>query len=285
MARFPMWRWTNSKGLPRPKRNPLKTNWPWAMSFRHLRKFSPSILRTTKRTMPVTMTKVADPRITTEKMTTLMTENGEEEDDDHRALWYVPRHRINQSRFQRIWCLCVPSCLWKEDFEWIGTTGVPPHLKWSQYPKRRRRGWRGHGRWRINFQMKIESQIRHPFITGEDNDRPIAEGQDYEQETNDDDGNASHKQWRRHQHHARVQITNPIRALLLSSCRLLAKKGLKRIIDTQYVDTESSHLDFYTGKIDRNSQSTSSEKRAEFDRRCIYISQWSSGYFPDRQRT
>ena len=38
----------------------------------HLHKFSPSILRRLKRTMPVTMTKVADPRITTEKMT-LMT--------------------------------------------------------------------------------------------------------------------------------------------------------------------------------------------------------------------
>ena len=43
------------------------------------------------------------------------------------------------------------------------------------------------------------------------------------------------------------------------------KKGLKRIFDTQYVDTESSHLNFYTGKIGRNSQSTSSEKRAELE--------------------
>ena len=33
--------------------------------------------------------------------------------------------------------------------------------------------------------------IRHLFITREDNNRPIAEGQDGEQDTNDDEDNAS----------------------------------------------------------------------------------------------
>ena len=39
---------------------------------------------------------------------------------DHRTLGYVPRHRLNQSRFQRIRYLCILSCLWREDFEWLG---------------------------------------------------------------------------------------------------------------------------------------------------------------------
>ena len=43
---------------------------------------------------------------------------------DHRALRYAPRHRLNQSRFQRI--PCVLSCSSREDFELLGeTTGVP----------------------------------------------------------------------------------------------------------------------------------------------------------------
>ena len=34
-------------------------------------------------------------------------------------------HRLNESRFQCIQCLCVLSCLWRKDLTMIGTTGVP----------------------------------------------------------------------------------------------------------------------------------------------------------------
>ena len=46
--------------------------------------------------------------------------------------------------------------------------------------------------------------IQHLFITGEDNDKPIAESQDGEpwQDTNDDEDNASDA-------HSSIQIPNP----------------------------------------------------------------------------
>ena len=55
--------------------------------------------------------------------------------------------------------------------------------------------------------------IWHLFITEEYNNRPIAESQDNEQDTNDDE-------WRIQQYPARPRITNPIRPLLLAKEKL-----------------------------------------------------------------
>ena len=41
------------------------------------------------------------------------------------------------------------------------------------------------------FRIKNARLVRHLFITGEDSERPITEGQDGEQDTNDDEDNAS----------------------------------------------------------------------------------------------
>ena len=41
------------------------------------------------------------------------------------------------------------------------------------------------------FQIENARLIRHLFITGKDNDRQIAEGQDGEQDTKDDEDNAT----------------------------------------------------------------------------------------------
>ena len=65
-------------------------------------------------------------------------------------------------------------------------------------------------------------------MTGEDNDTPVAEGQD----ASDDEDNA------RRQQLVSPRIANPIRPC---SAALLV---LERRFDTQYDDPESSHLDF-----------------------------------------
>ena len=41
------------------------------------------------------------------------------------------------------------------------------------------------------YTSKMLDSIRHLFITGKDRDRPIADGHDGEQDTNDDEDNAS----------------------------------------------------------------------------------------------
>ena len=58
---------------------------------------------------------------------------------DHRALGYVPRHRLNQSHFQGIQCLCILSCLWWKDFKWLGDDwndqcSSKSHLEWCFPP-------------------------------------------------------------------------------------------------------------------------------------------------------
>ena len=87
--------------------------------------------------------------------------------------------------------------------------------------------------------------IRHLFITGEDNGEPIAEDQDGEQGTYDDENNASDAD-------SDSQAPKPQTPSDPASSRaaaLLAKKeALKRKFDAQYDDPESSHLDFYTEK-------------------------------------
>ena len=62
-------------GQSPPRRKPSKTNLPKATSVcsAHLRKYSPLIHRTTKRMIPVTMSKVSVPRTTMALKMTLMT--------------------------------------------------------------------------------------------------------------------------------------------------------------------------------------------------------------------
>ena len=90
--------------------------------------------------------------------------------------------------------------------------------------------------------------IRHLFITGEDNDGPVAEGQDREQVTNDDDdeNNASDADSSNSQAPKSQIPSDPASS---RAAALLAKKeALKRKFDAQYDDPESSHLDFYSEK-------------------------------------
>ena len=85
--------------------------------------------------------------------------------------------------------------------------------------------------------------IRHLFITGEDNDGPIAEGQDNAQGTNDDENNASDADG---SNSAPQTLSDP--ASTHAAALLAKKEALKRKFDAQYDDPESSHLDFYSEK-------------------------------------
>ena len=88
--------------------------------------------------------------------------------------------------------------------------------------------------------------IRHLFITGEDDDGPIVEGQDGEQGSNDDENDASDADSGNSQA-PKSQIPSDLAASRAAA--LLAKKeALKRKFDAQYDDPESSHLDFYSEK-------------------------------------
>ena len=87
--------------------------------------------------------------------------------------------------------------------------------------------------------------IRHLFITGEDNDGPIAEDQDGEQGANDDENNASDAD----SNSQAPKSQPPSDPASSRAAALLAKKeALKRKFDAQYDDPESSHLDFYSEK-------------------------------------
>ena len=85
--------------------------------------------------------------------------------------------------------------------------------------------------------------IRHLFITGEDNDGPIAEGQDNAQGTNDDENNASDADG---SNSVPQTLSDP--ASTHAAALLAKKEALKRKFDAQYDDPESSHLDFYSEK-------------------------------------
>ena len=76
--------------------------------------------------------------------------------------------------------------------------------------------------------------IRHLFITREDNDRSITEDQDGEQDTIDDEDNASDAD----SSTPCPQITNPIGPP--------SQKSSQTKFDAQYGDPRSSHLDFYS---------------------------------------
>ena len=85
--------------------------------------------------------------------------------------------------------------------------------------------------------------IWHLFITEEDGDRPIVEGQDGEQYSNDDEDNA---------YDAGSSILQALKSQTPSdpassrAATLLSKaKALKRWFNAQYDELESSHLDFY----------------------------------------
>ena len=87
--------------------------------------------------------------------------------------------------------------------------------------------------------------IRHLFITGEDDDEPIAEDQDGEQGTNDDENNISDAD----SNPQASKLQTPSDPASSRAAALLAKKeALKRKFDAQYDDPESSHLDFYSEK-------------------------------------
>ena len=93
---------------------------------------------------------------------------------------------------------------------------------------------------------EILDSIRHHFVTGEDIDRPIAEGRDGEQDNKDDEDNVSDADSSILQAPKPQTSSDPA-----SSCAaaLLAKEeALKRRVDTQYDDPEFSHLDFYFEK-------------------------------------
>ena len=89
--------------------------------------------------------------------------------------------------------------------------------------------------------------IRHLFITGEDNDGPVAEGEDGEQGFNDDENDASDADSSNSQAPKSQIPSDPASS---RAAALLAKKeALKRKFDAQYDDPESSsHLDFYSEK-------------------------------------
>ena len=105
--------------------------------------------------------------------------------------------------------------------------------------------------------------IRHLFITGEDNDGPIAEDQDGEQGTNDDDENDASDADSSNSEAPKPQT--PSDPASTRAAALLAKKeALKRKFDAQYDDPESSHLDFYSEKKTEIADQLALN-RAEFD--------------------
>jgi ribosome biogenesis protein BMS1 len=88
--------------------------------------------------------------------------------------------------------------------------------------------------------------IRDLFITGDDNDGPIAEGQDDEEGSIDDENDDSDADSSNSQPPKPQTPSDPASA---RAAALLAKKeALKRKFDAQYDDPESSHLDFYSEK-------------------------------------
>ena len=89
--------------------------------------------------------------------------------------------------------------------------------------------------------------IRHLFITGDDNDGPIAEDHDGERGTNDDDENNASDADSSNSQAPKSQ--KPSDTASSRAAALLAKKeALKRKFDAQYDDPETSHLDFYSEK-------------------------------------
>ena len=87
--------------------------------------------------------------------------------------------------------------------------------------------------------------IRHLFITGDDDSEPIAEDQNGEPGTNDDENNVSDAD----SNSQTLKSQTPSDPASSRAAALLAKKeALKRKFDAQYDDPESSHLDFYSEK-------------------------------------